>query len=88
MKMYTETEIMNWLMDNTSSEPLEDGLCYYIHIDEDGNLLPSLDGEVMNFQSIYSGEMDENFDFENPENPAFMEVVKDLTGKVNAWEAE
>lgn len=97
MKMYTENEIFDYLRRNSSSEPVENiygynigdplsgKLMYHVYIDECGNLYPCLDLCEEEFRAEYDGPTDEDYKFENRENPEFMSVVKELTEKVNKY---
>lgn len=85
MKKYTEQEIMNALVENQSMEAEYGEVFYYIHIAEDGSLLPSLTGADNSEIVKYKGKCLEDYDHEVESNPDFMEVVEKMTEQVNNY---
>lgn len=91
MKKYTKEEIAQQLMDQPAIEFEFTGHAfYYIHIAEDGTLLPYINGAAETFMSraAYAEDMediDDIYDCEGFDNADFMEVAEDLANQVNSW---
>lgn len=89
---YELDEIVEHLQEEMSGEPNHEGqLEYWLHIDENGNLLPELSGAEMSFSALidYEPNQDQdNWDWEEEGQPGyeeFLEVAKDLQEQVNEY---
>lgn len=89
--LFTVWEIANTLQVFASSEYEDDGITYYLHMDEDGVLQPTRRDEVICFtaRADYDlppdAEMEEVYELEELDNPDFLNVVYDLKEQVNSY---
>lgn len=99
MKRYTESEIATWICDHQCAEFVESNgfigktleAVYYIHIDADGDLTTDSSNadstitESVDITAYQDDSSPERFynEFETLDNPAFAELVKTITDKVN-----
>lgn len=97
MKQLTKEQVMNALIENMSSEPDETGAIeYFLHITDNGEILPSFDKADETFSTYLDPEAYEEQLQEDPEydfredievegNKYFLEVVEDLTNQANDY---
>ena len=104
MKKFTVSNVMKALKDNQSCEFTSTGVTYYLHVTENGDILPAFyDADETFTVSVpcekYGLSLDQwqdedstfsetVYDQEVPENPVFKGVCEDLTSQANAWVEE
>ena len=91
---YTKEEIAMALADLNSCEVGDihgqgAAVTYFIHLDDNGNILKNLDGEEECFIRTITcdefGLTEDEWDHEVLECEAFADAVDDLTSEINAW---
>lgn len=90
MKKFTTEEIMNALIANNSLGYESDGLYYYLHITDDGEILSDIHGADKTFMYPveYTNENEVAWDKESADDEDFMEVVEALTAEANEYIAD
>lgn len=94
-KKLTVEQVATALAENASAELCENGFDYWLHIGENGEIVPFVQeagesfshnvpaDEVPGFEE--ADTMDIVYQQESMETPWFREAVLDLTAQVNAW---
>lgn len=97
-KKLTVEQVSAALIENVSAELCENGFEYWLHIDENGEIVPFVQyaaesfshdipaDEVPGFEE--AEDMGIIYQQENMKTPWFREAVCDLTDQANAWIAE
>ena len=90
MKTLTTNEVMNALINNQSLDYNGDALSYYLHITDDGEILPGLDGadKTIIFPVEYTDDNETAWAKEIADDADFMAIVKELTEEANEYLAQ
>lgn len=97
-KKLTVEQVSAALIENVSAELCENGFEYWLHIDENGEIVPFVQyaaeffshdipaAEIPGFDQ--AEDMDIIYQQENMKTPWFRDAVYNLTAQANAWIAE
>lgn len=90
MKTLTTNEVMNALINNQSLDYNGDELSYYLHITDDGEILPGLDGADYTIicPVEYTDDNETAWAKESADDADFMAIIKELTEEANEYLAQ
>lgn len=91
MKTFTVEEVMNALISNNALDYDNAGqLSYYIHITDDGEILPRIDkaDKTFTFPVEYTDDNETAWAKESADDKDFMEIVVSLVHEMNEYMEE
>lgn len=90
MKALTTNEVMNALINIQSLDYNGDELSYYLHITDDGEILPGLDGadKTIICPVEYTDDNETAWAKESADDADFMAIIKELTEEANEYLAQ
>lgn len=90
MKAITIEEVMNALINTQALDYNGDQLSYYLHITDDGEILPSRHGadETIICPVEYTDDNETAWAKESADDADFMQIVKELAEEANEYLAQ